>query len=46
MENRMRPILANGKIVQPIGVDAHEITARFSDPAGNIFGLYQEPLKD
>jgi uncharacterized protein len=35
-----------GKIVQPIGVDSPEITARFSDPAGNIFGLYQEPLKD
>jgi hypothetical protein len=35
-----------GKIVRPIGVDAPEITARFSDPAGNIFGLYQEPLKD
>src|SRR5882762_7404099 len=24
-----------GKIVQPIGMDAPEITARFSDPAGN-----------
>lgn len=35
-----------GKIIQPIGVDAPEITARFSDPAGNIFGLYQEPMKD
>jgi predicted enzyme related to lactoylglutathione lyase len=32
-----------GKIVQPIGMDAPEITARFSDPAGNVFGLYQEP---
>lgn len=32
-----------GKIVQPIGMDAPEITARFSDPTGNIFGLYQEP---
>jgi predicted enzyme related to lactoylglutathione lyase len=37
-------ITANGgKIVQPIGGDAPEITARFSDPAGNILGLYQEP---
>lgn len=35
-----------GKIVQPIGVDSPEITARFSDPAGNIFGLYQEPIQD
>jgi predicted enzyme related to lactoylglutathione lyase len=32
-----------GTIVQPIGADAPEITARFSDPAGNVFGLYQEP---
>jgi hypothetical protein len=37
-------IVANGgKLVQPIGIDAPEITARFSDPAGNVFGLYQEP---
>lgn len=37
-------IVANGgTIVQPIGADAPEITARFSDPAGNIIGLYQEP---
>jgi predicted enzyme related to lactoylglutathione lyase len=35
-----------GKIVQPIGVDAPEITARFSDPAGNVLGLYQEPAKN
>ncbi len=32
-----------GKIVQPIGMDAPEITARFSDPAGNVIGLYQQP---
>lgn len=32
-----------GKITQPIGMDAPEITARFSDPAGNVFTLYQEP---
>jgi predicted enzyme related to lactoylglutathione lyase len=37
-------ILNNGgTLVQPIGMDAPEITARFSDPAGNIIGLYQEP---
>jgi predicted enzyme related to lactoylglutathione lyase len=36
-------IAQGGKIVQPIGVDEPEITARFSDPHGNIFGLYQEP---
>jgi predicted enzyme related to lactoylglutathione lyase len=32
-----------GEIVQPIGVDAPEITARFRDPGGNVVGLYQEP---
>ena len=32
-----------GEIVQPIGGDAPEITARFRDPAGNVIGLYQEP---
>jgi len=32
-----------GVIVQSIGADALEITARFHDPAGNLFGLYQEP---
>jgi predicted enzyme related to lactoylglutathione lyase len=32
-----------GEIVQPIGVDAPEITARFRDPGGNVIGLYQEP---
>jgi predicted enzyme related to lactoylglutathione lyase len=37
-------ITANGgTIVQPVGADAPEITARFKDPAGNIFGLYQQP---
>jgi predicted enzyme related to lactoylglutathione lyase len=32
-----------GKIVQPIGADAPEITARFADPSGNVIGLYQQP---
>ena len=37
-------IVANGgEIVQPIGGDAPEITARFRDPGGNVIGLYQEP---
>src|SRR5438270_13913263 len=31
------------EIVQPIGADAPEITARFRDPGGNVVGLYQEP---
>jgi predicted enzyme related to lactoylglutathione lyase len=34
-------IASGGKIVQPIGADAPEITARFTDPAGNVIGLYQ-----
>ncbi len=37
-------VIANGgEIVQPIGMAAPEVTARFSDPAGNIIGLYPEP---
>jgi|SRR3954471_2687163 predicted enzyme related to lactoylglutathione lyase len=35
---------AGGTIVQGIGGDAPEITARFADPAGNILGLYQNPV--
>jgi predicted enzyme related to lactoylglutathione lyase len=38
-------IVNGGKIVQPVGMDAPEITARFSDPAGNIIGLYQDPAQ-
>jgi uncharacterized protein len=34
---------AGGEIVQPMGADAPEITARFRDPSGNILGLYQQP---
>ncbi|HTM58593.1 MAG TPA: VOC family protein [Candidatus Udaeobacter sp.] len=36
-------VARGGSIVQPIGADAPEITARFRDPAGNILGLYQQP---
>jgi len=37
-------VVANGgEIVQPIGADAPEITARFRDPAGNVIGLHQQP---
>jgi predicted enzyme related to lactoylglutathione lyase len=37
-------IVANGgEIVQPIGMDAPEVTARFRDPGGNVVGLYQQP---
>ncbi len=34
-----------GQLVQPIGANAPEITARFGDPAGNVLGLYQEPSR-
>jgi predicted enzyme related to lactoylglutathione lyase len=36
-------IVHGGELVQPIGGDAPEITARFRDSAGNVLGLYQEP---
>ncbi len=37
-------VIANGgELVQPVGADAPEITARFRDPGGNVIGLYQEP---
>ena len=32
-----------GRIVQKLGVDAPEKTARFADPDGNVLGLYEEP---
>lgn len=38
-------VAAGGEIVQPLGVDAPEITARFRDPGGNVVGLYQEPAR-
>jgi len=44
IEKTIEAVKANGcTIVQPVGVDAPEITARFMDPAGNIIGLYQNP---
>lgn len=36
-------VAQGGELVQPIGADAPEITARFRDPAGNVVGLYQQP---
>jgi predicted enzyme related to lactoylglutathione lyase len=36
-------VVNGGEIVQPIGADAPEITARFRDPGGNVIGLYQQP---
>ena len=42
VEQAAKAVIANGgEIVQPIGADAPEITARFRDPGGNVVGLYQ-----
>jgi predicted enzyme related to lactoylglutathione lyase len=47
VEATLDAVVANGgEVVQPIGMDAPEITARFRDPAGNVLGLYQEPRPD
>src|SRR6478735_1837776 len=44
VEESVAAVVKNGcEIVQKIGMDAPEITARFRDPGGNIIGLYQEP---
>ena len=46
IETSIKAVIENGgKIIQPVGMDAPEITARFTDPGGNIIGLYQEPTK-
>lgn len=43
VEETIRAIEAHGgEIVQPVGADAPEITARFRDPGGNVIGLYQQ----
>lgn len=43
IEKTMALITAHGgKIVEGVGKHHPEITAAFSDPAGNVFGLYQE----
>lgn len=43
-EAAVEAIVAHGgELVQPIGGDAPEITARFRDPGGNVIGIYQEP---
>jgi predicted enzyme related to lactoylglutathione lyase len=44
MDATLESIVENGGvIVQPVGADAPEITARFRDPGGNVIGLYQNP---
>src|SRR5215472_3761143 len=34
-------VASGGEIVQEIGADAPQITARFRDPGGNVLGLYE-----
>jgi len=42
-EQTVEAILAHGgELLQPIGGDAPEITARFRDPGGNVIGIYQQ----
>jgi predicted enzyme related to lactoylglutathione lyase len=42
METSLEKIVAHGGIItQPVGAYPPEITAKFRDPAGNIFALYQ-----
>lgn len=39
-------VVAGGcQLVQAVGGDPGELTARFRDPGGNVIGLYQEPLQ-
>ena len=41
-EATLQLITANGgKIVEPIGRNVPEITARFTDPTGNLWAIYQ-----
>jgi uncharacterized protein len=47
MVNSMETTLAaivreGGEIVVPVGADAPEITAKFRDPSGNVFGVFQQ----
>ena len=46
IEATIAAVLASGgRIVQPLGGDAPELTARFADLDGNVLGLYQEPVR-
>ncbi|MEO6329909.1 MAG: VOC family protein [Ginsengibacter sp.] len=43
IEASIKTITDNGGvIVQTVGMEAPEITARFSDPTGNVLGLFQQ----
>ncbi len=36
-------VAAGGEIVEPIPQHGTEVIATFRDPAGNVFGIYQDP---
>jgi predicted enzyme related to lactoylglutathione lyase len=43
IEVSMKAVVEHGgTIIQPVGMEAPEITARFKDPTGNILGLFQQ----
>jgi predicted enzyme related to lactoylglutathione lyase len=43
VEATVKSIVAHGgELVQPVGADAPEITARFRDPGRNVIGPYQQ----
>lgn len=45
MDQTLAAIVARGcEIVEPVGKHAPEITAKFRDPGGNVFGVYQNPV--
>ena len=44
-ETTMLKIISNGgSILQESGADAPDITAKFSDPFGNVWGIFQQSL--
>ncbi|MEO9254748.1 MAG: VOC family protein, partial [Tepidiformaceae bacterium] len=43
MDATIAALMANGGTLdRPVGADLPEVTARFRDLSGNLFGLYQE----
>src|SRR4051794_15230920 len=45
VDEALRRVVANdGRIIQPVGGDPGELPARVVAPAGNIIGVYQEPV--
>ena len=43
MEASIKSVIKHGgKIIQPVGMEATVITAKFIDPSGNVLGLFQQ----